>query len=258
MISGRQAEWVMQMNRIERIIRYVKVRYWTFKRYVLSRRASHKLGLRFTRKSDVYEVIHKKIYSQFPDFIPNKDDVVVDIGAQYGDYSILCEKVYGVRDITCFEPVHDSFTELQKNLKLNKCYWTNPIEAAIGKSREEVFMYLRGRMLSNLQGTEYSNNQYTPLGKFDFHILDEYMINSTLVKIDVEGYEMDVLEGMYFTLIGCKPKLIIEIHSSDLEKKCTEYLKELGYTCKHVSDVRKGDSGNVANYFFDHDKRRSE
>lgn len=242
------------------MIMHVKVRYWALKRYILSRMSAHELGLKFTFRSEVYEVIHKKIYTQFPDFIPTKDDVVIDIGAQYGDYSILCEKVYGVRNITCFEPVHDNFIELQRNLKLNKCYWINPIESAIGKSREEVFMYTRGRMLSTLYNTEYDNNQYTPLGKFDFHIIDEYRFDPTLVKIDVEGYEMDVLEGMQFTLIVCKPKLIIEIHSSELERKCTEYLKELGYSCKHVSDMRNGSGefDRVANYFFSYGKEGKE
>jgi Uma2 family endonuclease len=59
-----------------------------------------------------------------------------------------------------------------------------------------------------------------------------------IVKIDVEGAELDVLHGMVNTLKGTSPKLIIEVDDADQEKcekkltACRDFLGNLGYGMK--------------------------
>jgi Methyltransferase FkbM domain len=49
------------------------------------------------------------------------------------------------------------------------------------------------------------------------------------VKIDVEGAEGKVLDGLTRTMTDHKPHLIVETHSTALERQCLESLKEHGY-----------------------------
>ncbi len=61
-----------------------------------------------------------------------------------------------------------------------------------------------------------------------------------LIKIDVEGFEMDVLLGMRETIRNHKPKLYIEIHGVNAEskianvRKVVEFLSGWAYTIHHV------------------------
>ena len=53
------------------------------------------------------------------------------------------------------------------------------------------------------------------------------------MKIDVEGFELDVLEGAVETIKKYHPKIIIETHSKELEKKTKEFLSRFDYRLKH-------------------------
>lgn len=50
-----------------------------------------------------------------------------------------------------------------------------------------------------------------------------------IVKIDVDGGEMDVLNGMVRTLERFHPHLFIETHSHELQSQVAEVTKQLGY-----------------------------
>ncbi len=53
-----------------------------------------------------------------------------------------------------------------------------------------------------------------------------------LLKIDVEGFEVKVLQGALQTITKLKPKIIIETHSLKLRAACHEILQSLGYVLK--------------------------
>ncbi|MGC8691602.1 MAG: FkbM family methyltransferase [Thermoplasmata archaeon] len=75
----------------------------------------------------------------------------------------------------------------------------------------------------------YKNN-------FETRTLDSFNLEKVdILKIDVEGFECDVVEGAINTISKHKPKIIIETHGSRLRDKCTELLGSLGYRV-----VRKG------------------
>jgi hypothetical protein len=56
-----------------------------------------------------------------------------------------------------------------------------------------------------------------------------------LLKIDVDGGELDVLHGAADTLQKSKCLLVIETHSLDLERDCIKYLQDLGYRCRIIT-----------------------
>jgi hypothetical protein len=67
--------------------------------------------------------------------------------------------------------------------------------------------------------------QTKTLDSFNFDRID-------LLKIDVEGFEYDVLNGAVNTIRRLKPKIILETHSKELRQKCDDFLKKAGYRLK--------------------------
>jgi hypothetical protein len=68
-----------------------------------------------------------------------------------------------------------------------------------------------------------------------------------LIKMDIEGYEYKALKSAKFTLKKFKPKIVIEIHSSELRKKIVKLLSDFGYVL--VFEKKKEDLDFYLSYF---------
>ena len=58
-----------------------------------------------------------------------------------------------------------------------------------------------------------------PMNWIDREISESSLPEPDIVKIDVEGVELDVLHGMTETIARRKPRLFVEIHGSDAERQ---------------------------------------
>ncbi len=194
------------------------------------------LGIVFSDKTPPgvpAEIFMEGIYD-VEGFVPKKDDIVIDIGAYYGDSAIWWSKLFEA-NVIAFEPLTDVFGELQENIELNGL-----------QSRIKAFNVALGsgeRIYGNRSGAMFSVIADQKIG-IETRTLDSFDLESDMVKIDVEGFEYEVLKGAYNTLEKYKPKVIIETHSKELKAKCSEYLTDIGYTLKvegrkiKVNDVK--------------------
>jgi len=209
--------------------------------------AKEKYGLKFTQNSDVSEVFIDDIYSIYEDFIPKPGQTVIDIGAQYGDYAILCSKIYKAKVYT-FEPLSQNFKEILQNIKLNglKKDSIKAFNVALGNANKTAMLSYSGEMANNSNKGEKI--------KTTFKKLDSYKLKADLLKIDVEGFELNVLDGAIKTIKKYHPRIIIETHSRALEKQTKEFLSKLNYKLKHegrsVYNVNK-EFDKVTNLFFE-------
>jgi len=114
-----------------------------------------------------------------------KDDIVADIGAYVGEYSLYAIR-QGVKKVIAYEPTPESFNLLQKNIIGN-------IEAknlaVIGDDRELVRLYLsKGIGVTNSTAKKINKSGYIEVPAINYI---SAVKNSSVVKIDVEGQEYD-------------------------------------------------------------------
>ena len=200
------------------------------------------------RPVDLFEIFTDHLYTQFEDFLPSSGDVIIDVGAQYGDYSILCSAVYGVSQVVAFEPLRNAYEVFQEFIALNNVKNVVVNNIAIGSYDGIVQGKDDGHMFGVvMDGFNRTSVPVRTLDSFGFQRID-------ILKIDVEGFEMEVLKGAKETISRCRPRIIIETHSSELEQLVMGVLNSGGYAIRHrISNpsFRMLGMDRVRNLFFE-------
>jgi len=176
------------------------------------------------------------IYTRHPEFLPGPSDVVADIGAQYGDYALLCAIHYRVRAVYSFEPNPVTFAVLVENARANDASdRILPFNLALGARSGVSAASLRGDMIVKPSESDRNEDRHT----VTVATLDSVSIHPTLVKIDTEGFELDILRGSADTLAKEAPRVIVEAHSRDLRNQCVEFMEAAGYSLRHEDSTEQ-------------------
>jgi FkbM family methyltransferase len=185
------------------------------------------------------EIFIEEIYN-VDGFKPESGQMVIDIGANYGDSAIWWAKAFGTK-VIAFEPLVNVFNALEENIKLNNVDVT-AYNLALGNG-EEISGSSDGNMFSSGGNIKLKSEK---LDSFSFERVD-------LLKIDVEGFEMDVLLGAENTIRQFKPRIILETHSRELRKKCHAFLSSLGYSLKvegRTVTIKSPGMDKITNLFY--------
>ena len=154
-------------------------------------------------------------------------DTVLDIGAQLGYFSLhVARLVTSAGRVYCFEPDPRSFTRLNQAIELSRIDWITAFQTALSAREGTMDFYLSptlgwstGVKNSHLEDLQQVSARTAPLdllvsrGDIPPHI--------RLAKIDVEGFEMEVLRGMQNVLATSRPILVLEINTQMLHAQGT-------------------------------------
>lgn len=160
--------------------------------------------------------------------------VVIDIGAHVGYYSLLAARQVGpTGKVYAFEPEPTNHELLQKNIALNGYHNIVPFKQAVSNLPGTTNLYLtaldNGRHSTYHQKHQEIGSVEVETTTVDALLESEGWPNIDLVKVDVEGAEMHVLEGMAQLLQ--KPdelKLVIEFNPSLLQGAGVDPVQFLG------------------------------
>ena len=170
-----------------------------------------------------------------------KDDVAFDVGSNLGYFTLVMARAVGSegRIVAC-EPDPEMFSALNRNVARNghDSGHVAALPTAVGATKGKVrfargWRATRGRIVQDGGDLEV---EVTTLDE-----LADRFGHPRLVKIDVEGAELDVLRGATEVLKEGKPRLLVEIHSPDLERACGDLLDDLGYTWSRRIDTGKNE-----------------
>ena len=143
-----------------------------------------------------------------------KDKNIIDAGAFRGDTSLPLSPITN-KNIYAFEPFDESFEGLKKNIAANNIKNIIPVKKSLGNINGERTLYLAG---DNAQGITSNPNarEYDTELKVEEITVDKFVEENNLdvgyITIDVEGAEMDLLEGALNTIKTQRPILTISIY----------------------------------------------
>lgn len=203
-----------------------------------------KNDVRFSKWKHHKEMLDDPNMYLIPGFEPEK--MIFDIGSQYGDWAILWARKFDVT-VYAFEPLRENIDEMENDIRLNKMERViYPIKTLIGDGTP-VDYKADGNMAVYAKTGEFN---YNTRSIDDF--VGIYKEIPDLMKIDVEGFEYDVLVGAIRTIGIYHPKIIIETHSSELREKCDEFLRNLDYDLIHKGREIEGSGwmDEVVNLFY--------
>jgi len=173
------------------------------------------------REGDVHDFIVDNL---------KRGDVFVDVGANIGYYTILASRLVGTGGrVFAVEPVPQTVKVLKFNIKLNGLRNVTVVDKVAWNSCCKLKMKIAfgefGRASFFHNGVEVD---------VDAIPLDEVLVNVPkikLIKIDVEGAEYEVLQGLRRTLTRTE-YVVLEL--SRKVGECLKLLREYGFTCEKM------------------------
>lgn len=157
-----------------------------------------------------------------------KAGVMLDVGAYCGSFSLRhrdrFEKIYA------FEPFPNNYQALVTNIALNHADEIVPVNFAASDKHGNVRLYLGTSGTQTLLPTASGAHiEVEAITLDDFATRTGIKVEDVrLIKIDVEGAELDVLRGAYSLLQGA-PILVLEANTNDSAQKLREYLSEFDF-----------------------------
>jgi FkbM family methyltransferase len=158
------------------------------------------------------------------DVIVREGDVMIEFGAHHGYKTTYLAKLIGDSGkIVAVEASPFNAEVIKKNLKLNNITNTKVLAKAGGEKDGQKVRFSHSSNASIQEGAK--------AGTFEMEVvsIDSFAdLKPTLLKIDVEGYEIEVLKGAQ-KVLKTRPKIMLEIH--------TRQLNDRGFSVQDVFDL---------------------
>lgn len=162
-------------------------------------------------------------------FQPAPGELVVDVGAHIGTYSLRAARAGA--DVVAFEPNPDSFRILCANVKLNRLTRVECREVAIGSFVGSAKLHIPrvylGRASVNFEGGR-ANGPSVRVARLDDEIPPTSDRPVDWLKVDVEGFEIEVLNGATELLRRTK-RIVLEVSHGNEMRAENLLIDQLGF-----------------------------
>jgi FkbM family methyltransferase len=163
-----------------------------------------------------------------------------DIGANVGFVTILAARLVGPAGrVVAFEPVPENVAAIRENVALNGIDWVEVRQTAVGRSSGSASF-----IVSDVSAFSRLASVSVPTGAREsievaVSAIDELMSAGELpvpdvVKIDIEGAELEAIAGMRGTLAEHRPVILCEVH--DCNAEYVELMNGLGYETVNLDE----------------------
>jgi FkbM family methyltransferase len=186
----------------------------------------------------VCEIFYDKVYER--DFVKvSIDDIIVDIGANYGVFS-LYSQMFKPRKVYAVEPIKSTFENMEKNLD---GYGVICINKAISNENgfaKFALTSVNGNnfLLKNIDGyhpSEIIDEEIVETTTIDQLISDYKIPHIDFLKVDCEGGELDLFQTINKDYLKNNiSKIAMEYHSMSIRDAVTEILTANGFVIEDV------------------------
>ncbi|TPJ40601.1 FkbM family methyltransferase [Mesorhizobium sp. B2-7-1] len=184
-------------------------------------------------------------------------DVFYDIGANIGFFSLIAARRVGpVGQVYSYEPVPRNAAAITRSCEANGLVGVHVFAEAVGAEtgRAELFLarHLGGATLAAVSTPPDMNGRIeVEMTTLDDSIAMHGLRPPTLVKVDVEGAEVDVFRGMAKTLRVHRPRILCEVDDETKEgadrktREIADVLTAAGYTLSPLPPSYADDAWQV-------------
>jgi FkbM family methyltransferase len=183
-------------------------------------------------------------------FTPKQGDIVIDIGANIGRYTIISSKRVGTKGkVVAIEAHPGNFEILNRNIKLNQLTNIIPLNYAAYSKETKIKLYVPDEesgytiyhTLMERTGKKFVEvNANTLDYLLQLNEIRQEEVN--WIKIDVEGAELEVLKGATNVLSKSKDiALLIEVHGQNNYRPLVEFLSSYNFKIEFEKTYETGD-----------------
>jgi len=174
-------------------------------------------------------------------------DTVYDIGGDAGYYTLLFSKAVGPNGrVVVFEPIPKALERIAENLELNGVSNVILIDKALGSKAGSFVLEkpFEDSRINLARTNAVESDIMVQMERFDTLAARLSLPVPDLVKMDVEGAELEVLQGMEDLVRNHHPSFVIELHPQFLPQfgasvdDVAHWLETRGY---HLTAVDAGD-----------------
>jgi FkbM family methyltransferase len=164
---------------------------------------------------------------------------VYDIGANVGFLTVIAARLVGASGrVLAFEPVPALADQSSHNARLNRFDHVSVYRTALSDADGDAVFQVSENLTMGKLGSSGSrgNGLMVKRNRLDTLVNDGRFPDPSLVKIDVEGAEPEVLDGAIEVLRRARPMLLIELHSTN--QAVADRLDRLGYIGRELGTSR--------------------
>ncbi len=216
----------------------------------------HRSGVKFlTRTNSLDRAIINEIFCYDCYGIKNhkikiqEKDIIVDIGAQAGFFSMYCAKKASKGEIFCYEPIKENFLQIKKNKELNKLTNIFPHNLAVSEKRGKIKIWINpincgGHSVYSKDKIFFEEVKCITLNDV---IKENKLEKIDLLKIDCEGSEYGIFNNLKEENLKRIKQIAMEAHYLDENKNpliMINYLRKNNFNV-FSTKLKKNSSANI-------------
>jgi FkbM family methyltransferase len=196
--------------------------------FIIFKTRSKKIIKLRKQSTDLMALTHVWLIEEYKkeNFEIKPNDVVIDVGAHIGLFTIYASQFCTNGKIYSFEPFVNNYELLLENIKLNNLDNVKSFNQAISNSNESIKLFLNDDESGHSMFSQSSKSiivDSISLQKF----FDENQIkHCNFLKLDCEGAEYEIIKNLPLEYFQKIDKLVIEYHMADLHPELLIELKE--------------------------------
>ena len=219
----------------------LKVKIYNF--YIYASYKKSKQSHSILRKCEFNDIKELKLIEKISN---EKKILFFDCGANFGFYSLFVASLKKENEVYSFEASSNTFLDLKKNITLNNFQKIKPINLAISDIHDKQIDFKESQndwessIVSNnfevLKTIRIKTTTIDSILESEKKILSQYNI---VIKLDIEGHEMNAIKGSYNLLKKHSPLIIIEFSkfiSQEDYKLLNKFIQDNDYVVYDTSN----------------------
>ena len=205
--------------------------YYNFIRddFIIFKTRSKKIIKLRKQSTDLMALTHVWLIEEYKkeNFEIKPNDIVIDVGAHIGLFTIYASQFCTNGKIYSFEPVTENYELLLENIKLNNLDYITSFNQAVSHSNESIKLFLNNDESGHSMFSKSSKSVIVNSISLQKFFDDNKIEHCNFLKLDCEGAEYEIIKNLPLEYFQKIDKLVIEYHMADSHPEFLIELKEM-------------------------------